>query len=224
MMIMHSTKLTLTTTGIITCLFMMIAWSGKALADDDVKDRPHWSFEFKGGVYYPEEDQWDRFYGNDHTGQIGMALGYKFKRRLEFGIESYYIQDRGMGFLPLNDTTGGEVSINLYPVNLFLLYRAVFNENQIVVPYIGGGWTHMFYNQKITGQDNVDGSVDGYHLRAGIQFLLDNLDKSGTYRSASRGINNTYFFIEAESIQAEEKKTSSNLGGQLYTLGVLIEF
>lgn len=203
---------------------MMIASSGEALAADDVQKRSHWSIEFKGGLYYPDEDQWDRFYGKNRTGQLGMALGYKFHRRIEVGIESYFIKDSGVGYLPENDTTGGEVTINMYPVNLFLLYRAVFNEDQLVVPYVGGGWTHMFYRQKISGQDDVEGSTDGYHFRAGLQLLLDRLDKSGSFKSAQRGINNTYLFLEVESIKAEDSATASKLGGQLYSLGVLVEF
>ena len=203
---------------------MLIASPDKAFAADDVQKRPYWSIEFKGGAYYLDDDQWDRFYGKSHTGQVGMALGYKFTRCIEAGIESYYIKDSGVGYLPENNTTGGDVTITMYPVNLFLLYRAVFNEDQTVVPYIGGGWTHMFYRQKISGQDNVEGSSDGYHLRAGLQLLLDNFDKGSSLNAADHGIDNTYMFLEVESIKVEDNATTSKLGGQLLSLGVLVEF
>jgi hypothetical protein len=41
----------------------------------------------------------------------------------------------------------GEVDYDLYPVNVFVLVRGVINENQWLVPYIGGGWTRMYYHE-----------------------------------------------------------------------------
>ncbi len=191
--------------------------------DEPTVGRPHWSFEFKGGLFYPDEDDWDEFYGDDYMPQIGASIAYKFLRQVEVGVGVDYMWDEGEGELPLNDTTGGEVDYKLVPVHLFVLFRGVFDEDQWLVPYIGGGWTRALYWQEIEDQDNRNGHEDGWHLRGGLQLLLDSFEpgRARAIESVS-GINNTYLFLEAQTIKVDVDNI--DLGGQSYLLGVLVEF
>jgi hypothetical protein len=220
---MLSIRVTLCIKGLILSIIMLALFAGVARADESPQ-RPHWAVAVKGGLFYPDEDNWDRFYGTSYTGQIGMSLSYKLTRYIEVGVEGSYMQDSGVGYLPINDTTGGDVTIRLYPVNLFVLVRALFEEDQLLVPYIGGGWTNMFYTQRISGQDDVDGHADGYHIRGGLQLLLDTFDRDASQAVTQYGIKNTYLFLEASSIKVEDDDTSSDLGGNSFSLGLMIEF
>ncbi|MCF6338630.1 MAG: hypothetical protein L3J84_11900, partial [Gammaproteobacteria bacterium] len=117
----------------------------------------------------------------------------------------------------------GDVDFTLVPVNISLLYRFVFHENQLLVPYVGGGWTRVYYRQERGGGDKFEGSHDGHHVKLGIQILLDSFDKRSARNLQQKvGIENTYLFLEAQSIEAKE--SGIDLGGDSIFLGLLLEY
>ena len=126
---------------------------------------------------------------------------------------------------PGHGTLSGNVSYDLYPLNVFVLLRGVISERQWLVPYVGGGWTRIFYQDKIQDQNTVHGSADGYHLRGGLQLLLDGIDRDAANSlSMDYGVYHTYFFVEAERTKAKIKTASVDLGGTAYLMGLLFEF
>jgi hypothetical protein len=86
----------------------------------------------------------------------------------------------------------------------------------------------MYYQEKIENQATARGYADGYHGKAGLQFLLDGLDQSAANNIfLESGVMHTYFFIEAQRTRAMiETATpeSVNLGGTSYLAGFLFEF
>jgi len=199
-----------------------------AVFAETAEERPHWSLEIKGGDFIPAMDNWSLNYGTRKAPEFGGSIAYKVWRPLEVGIEGNIITDHGQAFAPLHNTASGKVTYRLYPLNVFILMRGVFSEGQWVVPYIGGGWTRMFYEEKIENQGKARGTVDGYHARAGLQFLLDDLDPSAS-NSFSRefGVFHTYLFLEAEYTRAMAETVSSgsvNLGGTSWLGGLVFEF
>ena len=62
-------------------------------------------------------------------------------------------------------TVSGEVTYELYPLNVFVLVRGIINEKQWLVPYVGGGWTRMYYRVKVQDQDTVRYVVDQLNRR-----------------------------------------------------------
>lgn len=206
-----------------------------ALAAEGSGDRPHWSLEMKGGVFFPGLSRWSDFYGSSFTSEFGGALAYKVRREIEVGIEGTYVSTDGNGQAPLHaqlagggQVAAGQVSYELFPLNVFVLARGVFSEDQLLVPYLGGGWTRMFYREEVKGQDKVQGSTNGFHVRGGIQFLLDRIDADAA-RNLDRDyhVRHTYFFTEAKYTRAtaDTKPSGSvNLGGVSYLGGLLFEF
>lgn len=212
----------------IFCLFfffLALLVSAPLLAEDVDEEAPLWALAMKWGQFTPDIDEWDRFYGDDDTFQVNAMLSYKIRDWLEVGVDGGYAWDDGEGYLPLNNQLGGEVEYDLYPLQVFALVRFIGQKNQSVVPYIGGGFSQVYYRQSISGQGDVEGSVEGYHIRAGFQFLLDNFDQ----RSADRlqkgyGIDNSYIILEYQNLDAEIDSGSTNIGGDSYFLGYLMEF
>ncbi len=192
------------------------------------EDRPHWSVEIKGGTFIPALDDWSQNYGRRNTTEFGGSIAYKVWRPLEVGLEGEAIQDTGQGFAPLHNKAAGKVTYQLFPLNAFILARGIFTEEQWVVPYVGGGWTRMFYDEKIENQGTARGTVDGYHARAGLQFLLDGIDASASNSFyLEYGVFHTYLFLEAEYTRAMAETVSGgsvNLGGTSWLGGLLIEF
>ncbi len=198
------------------------------LAEEPVLERPHWSFEVKGGDFIPAIANWSESYGKRYTREFGASLAYKVLRPLEVGIEGSYIEDTGQGLAPLHNITTGKVTYKLYPVNVFVLARGIFSERQWLIPYVGGGWTRMFYEEEVENQGRARGTADGYHARAGLQFLLDGLDQDAANKLyLENGIFHTYLFLEAKYTRAMIDTLSGNsvnLGGTSYLGGLLFEF
>lgn len=184
--------------------------------------KPHWTFEIKGGDFEPELEDWETFYGDEKTDQLGLALGYKFLRQVELGLAVDYIQDEGVGFLPSSEDLGGEVDHQMYPAHLYVLLRGIFSENQWIVPYIGGGMTRVYYRQKVDNQSSVRGKTDGDHVRAGLQILLDWLDWGNAAGFEEESVENTYLVVEAVSFSAEVD--GIELGGESMQVGFVFEF
>ena len=194
-------------------------------AESEWLERPHWSFAIKGGYFYPEEDDWDKFYGDSYTPVYAAEMAYMLTRYFEIGAGAGYIKDSGKGFLPENNTTGGDVDIYLYPVNAYVKLRGVFREDQLLVPYIGGGWTQMFYKQEIENQSNKSGNSSGYHLKAGVELLLNGIDRNSAAAARNEfGLKYTYLFVEGEYTRVEDSKTNSDLGGKAWYLGLRLDF
>jgi hypothetical protein len=204
----------------------MVVFPSVVLAETTV-ERPHWSVEIQLGDFKPDIENWQDHYGR-YTVEYGGSVGYLIFRQLEIGIEGNHIKDKGTAFAPLHGIATGSVTYELYPVNAFVLVRGVFNERQWLVPYVGGGWTRMFYREEVEGQGVSRGSVDGYHARAGIQLLLDKMDSSAANSFyLDFGVDHTYLFLEAEYTHAVTDLVSGgsvNLGGTSWLGGFLFEF
>jgi hypothetical protein len=187
-------------------------------------NRPHWSLELKGGTFAPVLDNWAYYYGKRSMPEYEGTLAYKVLRQVEVGVSAGTAKDKGQGYAP-GHGLNGEVDYELYPVNVFVLVRGIMNEKQWLVPYVGGGWTRMYYHERIQDQGTVRGSVDGYHVRGGLQLLLDGIDRSAANSFyMDFGVYHTYFFVEAERTKAKDKASSDDLGGTAYLMGFLFEF
>ncbi len=214
-------------------LLVAVLLSASAAMADDAAEREHWSAEFKGGTFYPAIDNWATYYGSDRTPVLAGSLGYRIIRQIEAGVEAAYLRDTGTGYAPVHGIATGTVKYDAAPLNLFVLFRGEFANNQWIVPYAGGGFTRMYYRQRIENQAAVRGSTNGYHGRAGIQFLLDGLDSSASSNLFHEyGITHTYFIIEAETVRAMADTVTStgaagervDLGGTTYWAGFLFAF
>ncbi len=205
-----------------------------AFAADPIIDRPHWSLDLKGGSYIPEFGDWSTYFKGGDAGTYGGSFSYKLLRQLELGVEGRYVRASGQGNAPLHAAAAGattflagDVTYELAPLNVFVLARGVFNENQWLIPYAGGGWTRMFYREEVKDQGVARGRTDGYHARAGIQFVLDGLDAHAAHNiRADYGIDHTSLFIEMEYIRAivDTAGGSVDLGGKSWVAGLLFEF
>lgn len=215
---------------ILLCILLPAAASAESID----ADRPHWSLEVKGGIFTPEIDDWAAFYGERSTGQFEASLAYKVLRQVEVGVAAGRIRDGGQGYAPMHSqATGsaiyaGHVNYQLFPVNAYVVLRGIFSENQWVVPYVGGGWTRMYYKEEIDLQPTVRGYTDGSHVRGGFQFLLDALDAHAAANMLmDYGVFHTYFFVEAQRTRAMIETVSGesiDLGGTSWLGGLLFEF
>ena len=207
-------------------LFITMCLSAQAAERD--MDRPHWSLELKGGVFIPAIENWATYYGRRDISEYGGSLAYKIVRQIEFGLEGSYIKDEGQGVARLHNIVTGSVTYEVAPLNVFVLARAVFSDNQVLIPYVGGGLTRMYYREKVQYQEDIKGSTDGYHARAGLQIVLDDMDpRAAVNMSMDYGVHHTSLFFEARRIRAmitDLNGASIDLGGTSWLGGLLFEF
>jgi hypothetical protein len=209
---------------IILLLLALMAPSLASAADMNI-DQPHWSFEIKGGQFFPSIGNWEQYHDKKYLPEYGAALGYKVQRNIEVGFSAGTAQGKGKGYFQGHSIIGGDVTYELYPVSMFVLARGVFSEKQWLVPYVGGGLTRIYYRESVKYQDSVRGSADGYHVRGGLQLLLDAMDQSAANSMyLDYGVHHTYFFMEAEYTSAKVGSTSYDIGGTAYLAGLLFEF
>ena len=182
----------------------------------------NWSFEFKGGRMESAEEQWSDFYGSDRFPAYAFGLAYKVTRQIEVGVEVGYLTDDGQGFAPGHGVLAGNVEYRLNPVHLQLTWRGIFHPDQWLVPYLGAGVSRLRYEVDTQRQSDISGATDGYQYRAGLQLLLDPLDKSSAAAMEDAGVANTYFFLEAQRIEGRLDRTE--LGGTVYLVGFRFDF
>lgn len=196
---------------------LVIFFSGQLVAS------PKWTLEGGAGLFYPEDDAWSTHYGNDKMLEGGISFARRFLSVIDAGFSVSYSQDIGKASLSSTGEQVGKVTYEKAPVDVYLLFRARFSENQWVVPYIGGGYTHLLYRQTIEGQGRTQGSSGGEHVRAGLQILLDPFERdSSRSMFVNYGVINSYFFLEGK--QTTIDINNSELGGISYRVGVLLEY
>lgn len=211
---------------ILILLFFLLP--AAAFAETADAERPHWSLEVKGGEFAPNIPGWAEFYGSRSTGQSEGSLAYKVLRQVDAGVAVGRIRDGGQGMALVHGTVGGHINYQLFPVNVFIVLRGVFKEEQWVVPYVGGGWTRMYYKEEFKLQPTIRGYADGSNMRAGLQLLLDVFDqRAATNMLMDYGVSHTYFFVETQRTKAtitDVTGASVDLGGTSYLGGLLFEF
>ena len=209
-------------------MLLFIILPAAAFAESAAIERPHWSLEIKDGKFAPDIAGWTKSFGERSTGQFEGSLAYKILRQVDAGVAVGRIRDGGRGFAPLHQSYAGQIDYQLLPVQAFVVLRGIFTENQWVVPYVGGGWTRMYYKEELSKQAPARGYADGSHVRGGLQFLLDALDqRASTNMLKDFGVYRTYFFVETERTKAminDASGVSTNLGGTSMLGGLLFEF
>ncbi len=191
----------------------------------DVQAFPHWSFGIKGGYFYPDIEGWEDQYEKDGAYVGGIEVGFKFLRQLELNVDINYFEARGNAITASGRRSGDRTTFHNLPIYISLLYRFIFDEDQFVVPYLGGGYVHTFYWNQLNDR-NISGDRMGFHGRCGLQLLIDAIDpESARTLSEGWGIDQTYLYFEGIYSRADDfGQEEPDLGGWGILTGLLIEF
>jgi len=196
---------------------------GQNDAGQDSFRAPRWAMEIKGGQFKPDLDLYKDFYGSDKTTYWALNGAFRFNNWLELGAELGYSNDKGVGLLPNNGQLGGQVRYTLVPAQVFVNFRYDASPRQLFVPYAGIGLVTAWYRQKIDQQDDREGRTDlGGAARAGVQLLLNRLDRRGADTVRGDRRLRTWLFAEAQVFSAEIDNI--DLGGELFLVGLRFEF
>lgn len=185
---------------------------------------PSWTYEASGGFYYTNDEDWESRYGENRIIEVSGSVAKRIFSVIDLGISFNYGIDKGTGIGSVSGGTGDPTTHEMLLADAFLILRARFTEGQWIVPYAGGGYTRYHYRQTVEGGKRTQGAEEGEHLRGGLQFLLDNLDKASSREIRKYwGVINSYFVLEARKTIVESDN-GVDLGGTSYKAGVLLEF
>lgn len=182
-----------------------------------------WTVAVKGGLMQPAEQSWADYYGDEELPLFNVNAGYRVAPWLELGGSFDYLSDSGQGRFPSDGSLGGSVLYESYPVGLYAMLRLQFSDRQWLVPYAAAAFERLYYTQSIRDQGRSRGSVDGSAIRAGLQIMLDRLDKTET-GFKDFGARHVYLVLEYMTRDAVENSTNADLGGEAYSTGILFEF
>jgi len=188
-------------------------------------EQPKWSVALKGGYTFPETDGWEDNYGDDGFWTLGVEIGWKINRRLELNASISYGDDSGKALTPSGKESVDDLDFEHLPIHISVLYRFISDEDQFIVPFLGGGYTHLFYKLEFVDDDR-SGDQFGYHVRGGFQILLDRLEPEKADDISDKvGIHNSYLFFEGIYSNVDDFGSEDiDLGGWAVFIGLLLEF
>lgn len=217
--------------ALVAQLVLGSAWASSGLADEaeaPPRDETRWTVHTRGGAFYPAIENWDRYYDTNFMGYFSISGDWWMNRYVGVGAELAYMRDEGKGELPVQGGTGGSVEYRLWPVSLFVSARGSFRDDQVIIPYVSAGYSHVIYEQKVIGQDKSRGSNGGFIAHLGVQFLLDPLDMpSANSLKDTSGIRHSYFEVDLMYLKADTNEVGGDtvdLGGVGLSLGVAFDF
>ena len=92
------------------------------------------SLELKGGIYRPSDyDTWNTAFGRGFSAFGGLKLSQEVLKNIELGFGVDYMH-----------ADAREWSVYLVPSGLSLTYALRYSQDQILVPYLGGGVDYVF--------------------------------------------------------------------------------
>lgn len=176
------------------------------------QDIPNASICVKGGEFEPDHWPLNTGYdfGDQGVGYAEVAVSWIIHQTFEVGAEV------------------GHTSY-LIPVDIDARYRFNYRDNQVLVPFLGGGFDFYYLRDEevIPKKDRDDDKWKyGAHTAFGVQILLDYFG-SGQAREMKRnwGIINTYLNLEAKySVVNNFGNDKLDLGGNIYTAGLRFEY
>lgn len=209
-----------------SCVSLLIIFLLSVPAVTYGNERNGLSFGLSYGQLEPASDEWKEIYDDDRISTYRVSLGYRFHPTVSVEIGGGYQTKDGKGKTVTGKETGVKTTFQAAPVDITLLYRMNYFDDQIIVPYIGGGVSYNYYWEKVKDGKELKGGMRGHHATGGLQLLLDNIDTRSAFDlEEDYGIENTYLTIGAtHSVIDDFGKEDVDLGGWNYNMGLLFEF
>jgi len=186
--------------------------------------------QMKGGYYRCSDyNKWEDAFGHGFSAFGGLKLSREVLKNIELGISVDYLR-----------ANQKEWAVYLVPVGLSVTYAYRRSQDQVFVPYLGGG-ADFVYGRTGTGELIPEVShlkEPGFHATAGIRILLDAVtaEDAGAF-DQKYGVNNSYLVFEAKYLQlfeddyADKELPKGEKGtgyldptGAFISIGILVEF
>jgi hypothetical protein len=224
--------------------------------EGDYRSPQHFALELRLGPYTPDVDGEFAGTGRaPHAEYFGkkprllgqIELDYQFFHLFgsaAVGVSIGYFNESARAFAepapgqPAAERAGDETELTLVPVALSLVYRfdvAARRWNVPLIPYGKAGLNYTLWSiydgndniaRSVSGPGRGRGGTAGWHVAAGVSFLLDVIDPGAARElDAEIGVNHTHVFVELTRIEASGLGQARKLhvGDTTWFAGLLFE-
>ncbi|MFH1466263.1 MAG: MXAN_2562 family outer membrane beta-barrel protein [Pseudomonadota bacterium] len=202
-------------------------------ARDREHPRQHANVELRFGPYFPSSEAMQTVYGDNGRGLLQLEGGAKITRFFEADLGAGFYQDLGT-LVSVDDHahSAEHTMITAWPFTASLGARLHFINDQFLVPTAEIGldywlWRENWYvNDTVGGDSSVSGGELGWHWGAGVNLLLDNLDKRHAAALESHtGIHDTYLVIDwrTQTLGQWRGDGTSLFDGSMVTFGIKVD-
>lgn len=185
-------------------------------------------FELRYGSRSIDDPSIQSVYGSKSHGILMIEAGPQFFRVLEvdLGFGLYRKFDRA-------NSVDGELSdvvtmLSLWPLSLGATARLQIFDEQLVVPFVRGGFDYIMFGERwddgAGGKASVRGAKFGNHWGIGANILLDPFAPGrASLLEAQTGINDTFITIEYRKINARQGE-GFDLSGSNVSVGIKLDY
>ncbi len=188
-----------------------------------------WSLSAKGGVFFPGESGWDDHYDRKILPDWRVGVGLRLASRLELGVEGGFRTADGEVTTtrtgqPLGRTLNQ--TLEVVPAQAYLVYDFRGGVDQLLVPYLGAGYSRYYYRHEVEEGETSRGQQQGFHLRGGLKLLLNRADPEAARKArAGWGLARTYACLEGQYARVDDfGSADADLGGWSVLAGASLEF
>jgi len=209
------------------CLAVLLVVSSTALAQE-VKEKKEPRSWFGAGLSYAalmfDDDVYQEIFDQDFFNAGTLTFSFYPVRNLALTLGTGGMYQTGMA---VGETTGREsgekLDFLIVPAWVEAGYRFDFVEDQVLVPSVRAGGDYWIFQEQNEFADDVEGGKAGWHVGAGLGFLLDRLDPDADFELMSEyGIENT--FLELGASKTWMKSDGLDFSGWVFQAGFLFEF
>ena len=205
--------------------FLLVLFLSFNVFASEIPSEHKWfSFELKGGVWYPTNLLIQDFYGKWGNLMAETEFGLLYKSQFNATIGTGYLRESGAAVGVTSGAASGDtVTLLQIPIRMNFIYRFDYKEEQILVPYVGAGPDYVFFRENV-GSDVTKGWKFGIHGEGGVAILLDRIEDIGS-SLADSGIDDIYFTLEGRYSKIDGfKSTGLDLSAIHIYAGLLIAF
>ncbi len=204
---------------------MMVGGSANA-KDPDAADTRKGHFQFRYGLFTVEDPNITRVMGSTGHDLLWMEAGPHLIPQVELSAGLGWYQEIGNPVLRSGGRSDDNVMLTSLPVNLSLNLRGDFLKHQLIVPAVGMSVEAWNWRQEPTStSERISGTKTGWSWNAGVQILLDRLDKKSASKLRVRtGIDDTYLTITYRDQTIGESKTGLIYSGQVLGFGLKLDY
>lgn len=155
---------------------------------------------------------------------LGVQHGWAIPGTVALNLEGGFsrITGRDQTAAPYPDLTLLHI-----PITLGVEYAFRFSEEQLLVPYVGGGGAAAYFREAVglVPEDVVDGARFGWFGEAGLRLHIDRYDRAAERAfTESVGIRNTYLDVRARYHGINGLDSGIDLSGLVFDGGFTFEF
>jgi hypothetical protein len=194
--------------------------------DPDAEGARKGHFQLRYGLFTVEDDNITRVMGDAGHEVLWMEVGPHLIPQVEVSGGVGWYQEIGNPILSGGGRSDDNVMLTALPLNVSVNLRGDFWKNQAIVPSVGASAEAWSWKQEPSGSsDRIGGMKTGWSWNAGVQILLDRVDKkSASALRVRTGIDDTYFTLSYRDQTIGDPKNGLYYSGQVVGLGLKLDY